>query len=455
MASAGLVAANVLRHLGRTEDADRIARATDRSLSENAPGVLRNTLETILHAMFPPVMAASAPHILQDRAARTLRVDAARIDALVNLTGELTVAKNAIGHAAALAQEGSNALAAVLKERHAVLDRLVGELQRFVLGMRVLPLRHVFQRFPRLVREISADLGKPASLVIEGEDTEADKVIVEMLFEPLLHLLRNALGHGVEPASLRAAQGKPAAATIRLRGARQGEHVVVEVSDDGRGIDVARVRQAALERKVAAAEILDAMSDAETIDLIFAPGFSTAAEVTDLSGRGVGLDAVRTAVERLAGQVSVESRAGEGTSVRLTLPFSVMMTRVMTVEAGGQMFGIPLDAIVETIRVGADSIIPVGAAEAIVFRNRTVPVVELAGVLGVKRGESKETEATVVVARIEGQFGGLRVDRLGERMEVMLKPLEGILSGMPGIAGSTLLGDGSVLLVLDLGELLQ
>jgi two-component system chemotaxis sensor kinase CheA len=132
-----------------------------------------------------------------------------------------------------------------------------------------------------------------------------------------------------------------------------------------------------------------------------------------------------------------------------------MMTRVMTVEAGGQMFGIPLDAIVETIRVGADSIIPVGAAEAIVFRNRTVPVVELAGVLGVKRGESKETEATVVVARIEGQFGGLRVDRLGERMEVMLKPLEGILSGVPGIAGSTLLGDGSVLLVLDLGELLQ
>jgi len=316
-------------------------------------------------------------------------------------------------------------------------------------------LRHVFQRFPRLVREIAADLGKPASLIIEGDDTEADKVIVEMLFEPLLHLLRNALGHGVEPASLRAAQGKPAAATIRLRGARQGEHVVVEVSDDGRGIDVGRVRQAALERKVAAAEILDAMSDAEAIDLIFAPGFSTAAEVTDLSGRGVGLDAVRTAVERLAGQVSVESRSGEGTSVRLTLPFSVMMTRVMTVEAGGQMFGIPLDAIVETIRVGADSIIPVGAATAIVFRNRTVPVVELAGVLGVKRGESKETEATVVVARIEGQFGGLRVDRLGERMEVMLKPLEGILSGMPGIAGSTLLGDGSVLLVLDLGELLQ
>ena len=455
MASAGLVAANVLRHLGRTADADYIARATDRSVTENAPEALRGAIETTLNEIFPPAPAAALPQILQGRTARTLRVDAARIDALVNLTGELTVAKNAIGHTAKLAQEGNNALASVLKDRHAVLDRLVGELQRSVLGMRVLPLRHVFQRFPRLVREISADLEKPASLIIEGDDTEADKVIVEMLFEPLLHVLRNAMDHGVEHASVRTAQGKPAAATIRLSAFRQGEHVVVEVSDDGQGIDVARVRQVARERNVAPDEILDAMSDAEAIDLIFAPGFSTATKVTDLSGRGVGLDTVRAAVAQLAGHVGVETRAGEGTKVRLTLPFSVMMTRVMTVEAGGQLFGIPLDAIVETVRVGRDSIVPVGAAKAIVLRNRTVPLVELAAALGLKREESKETETTVVVARIEGHFGALQVDRLGERMEVMLKPLDGILLGMPGMAGSTLLGDGSVLLVLDLGELLQ
>ena len=455
MVSAGRVAANVLRHLGRPTDADHIARATDRSLTENASGVLRETIESTLNGILPPGAAASSPQIPQDRAARTLRVDAARIDALVNLTGELTVAKNAIGHTVKLAQERNNALAPVLKDRHAVLDRLVGELQRSVLGMRVLPLRYVFQRFPRLVREISADLGKPANLIIEGDDTEADKVIVEMLFEPLLHVLRNAMDHGVEHASVRAAQGKPPAATIRLGAARQGEHVVVELSDDGQGIDVPRVRLVALERNVAPHEILDAMSDTEAIDLIFAPGFSTAAKVTDLSGRGVGLDAVRTAVARLAGQVHIETRAGEGTKVTLTLPFSVMMTRVMTVEAGGQMFGIPLDAIVETVRVGMDSIFPVGAAKAIVLRNRTIPLVELAGALGVKREERKDTEATVVVARIEGLFGALQVDRLGERMEVMLKPLDGILLGMRGIAGSTLLGDGSVLLVLDLGELLQ
>jgi two-component system, chemotaxis family, sensor kinase CheA len=452
MASAGAVAANVLRHLLRTGDADRIVRETDTALAANAPGILRDAIAAALGDTSTPAAAARLPY---DRRTRTLRVDTVRIDALVNLTGELTVAKNAIGHAVRLAQEQGNALASVLKDRHAVLDRLVGELQRSVLGMRVLPLRHAFQRFPRLVREIAGDLGKPANLVIEGEDTEADKVIVEMLSEPLLHVLRNAMDHGVESASVRAARGKPPAALIRLRAAREGEHVVVEISDDGNGIDVARVRTVALERNVASREVLEAMSDAEAIDLIFAPGFSTAGAVTDLSGRGVGLDAVRTAVERLAGRVGIESRAEQGTTVRFTLPFSVMMTRVMTVEAGGQKFGIPLDAIVETVRIGVESIVPVGAAKAIVLRNRTMPLVELADVLGVAREEHSQAEAVVVVAKIEGQYGAVHVDRLGERMEVMLKPLDGLLSGMPGIAGSTLLGDGSVLLVLDLGELLQ
>jgi len=405
--------------------------------------------------MFQPPAAVSMSHSSQGQVTRTLRVDAVRIDALVSLTGELTAAKNAIGHATKLAQEEGSSVALVFKDRYAVLDRLVGELQRSVLAMRVLPLRHVFQRFPRLVREMSADLGKPATLVTEGDDTEADKVIVEMLFEPLMHVLRNAIDHGIENVTIRSAEGKPPKATIRLRAIRQGEHVVIEVSDDGRGIDVKRVREVALERNVISEDILGAMSDAEAMDLIFAPGFSTVAKVTALSGRGVGLDVVRTTVERLAGRVSVESRSGEGTTMRLTLPFSVMMTRVLTVESGGQMFGIPLDAIVETVRLDLDSIVPVGAAKAVVLRNKTIPLVELAGALNIQRNVSNETEATVVVARMEGQLGALRVDRLGEQMEVILKPLDGLLSGTQGVVGSTLLGDGSVLLVLDIAELLQ
>jgi two-component system chemotaxis sensor kinase CheA len=454
IASAGRVAANVLRYLGRRDDADRVARATDESVDQGRPHTVRSSIEAALSET--TASASAAPPAQSNVAAQTLRVDAARIDALVKLTGELTVANNAIGHTAKLAQEDGNTLAPMLKARHAMLDRLVRQLQQVVLAMRVLPLRHVFQRFPRLVRELSAELQKPAELVIEGEDTEADKAIVEMLFEPLLHVLRNAIDHGIEQPAVRAAHGKAPVATIHLRAARRGEHVVVEVSDDGRGIDVARVREVARERGLVSQEALAAMNEAELLDLVFLPGFSTSCEVTGLSGRGVGMDSVRTAVQRLAGQVVVDSRAGEGTTVRFTLPFSVMMTGVMTVEAGGQMFGIPLDAIVETVRVSADSIVPVGAAHAIVLRNRTVPLVPLARTLAAGGAEPRRLhETTIVVAAVEGELAAIEVDRVGERIEVMLKPLEGFLSGMPGIAGSTLLGDGSVLLVLDLAELLQ
>jgi two-component system chemotaxis sensor kinase CheA len=319
----------------------------------------------------------------------------------------------------------------------------------------VLPLRTAFQRFPRLVREMSADLGKPAALVIEGEDTEADKAIVEILVEPLLHVLRNSMDHGIEEAAERAAAGKPAMATIRLSAARQGDHVVLEIADDGRGVDVVRVREVARERGVVSAEVLVAMKDEEVIDLVFAPGFSTAAKVTGLSGRGVGMDAVRAAVRRLGGQVELSSTAGKGTKVRFVLPFSAMITQVMTVEAGGQVFGIPLEEVVETIRVAKEKIFPVGAARAIVLRDKTIPLVDLAEALGIPRSEEPAGDATIVVANVEGEVGALRVDRVGERMEIMLKPLDGLLTGMPGIAGSTLLGDGSVLLVLDLTELMQ
>ena len=232
MASAGVVAVNVLRSAGRAADSGAIARSMEASLAANDPRVLREAIEAVLgesssERSSPAAPVPPPPAIEPQSVARTLRIDAARIDALVNLSGELTVAKNAIGHAVTLAQAGDPALPAVLKQRHAVLDRLISELQQSVLGLRVLPVRHVFQRFPRLVRELSASLGKHVALTIEGGETEADKVIVEMLFEPLLHVLRNALDHGIEDVSTRAAQRKPQVATILLRASREGEHVVV------------------------------------------------------------------------------------------------------------------------------------------------------------------------------------------------------------------------------------
>ncbi|MGH8269906.1 MAG: chemotaxis protein CheA, partial [Steroidobacteraceae bacterium] len=213
-------------------------------------------------------------------------------------------------------------------------------------------------------------MGKAVRVVIEGDDTEADKAIVEMLFEPLLHLVRNAIGHGVEVETNRVAAGKDATATLRIKAQRAAEQVLIEVSDDGAGIDVARVCEVAASRGLIRQEQLPGMTQAEALELIFTPGFSTTSQVTQVSGRGVGMDVVRRAVERIGGHVSVASVPGRGTNVRLSLPFSVMMTHVMTVEAGGQMFGLPLEAIIETIRVPQAAISRVGTAPVVIVRDR-------------------------------------------------------------------------------------
>jgi two-component system chemotaxis sensor kinase CheA len=342
----------------------------------------------------------------------------------------------------------------MLKDQHATLERLVGELQRAVLNIRVLPLRHVFQRLPRVVREMVVSLGKPAHLVTEGEGTEADRVIVEGLFEPLLHVLRNALDHGIEADEVRLAAGKPPSATIRVAAERLGDSVVVEVEDDGGGIDLVRVREVAARRGLVAPEVLERMSDQDVADLIFAPGFSTAGEVTHLSGRGVGMDAVRAAIGRLGGRVEVDTLRGRGATVRFVLPFTLVMSQVLTVEVGGQMFGIPLEAVRETVRLAAGAATSVGQARAFVLRDRTLPLIELAASLGDFEASDPTGDLEVVVVQAGGQAGGLRVDRLGERLEIMLKPVTGLLGGAAGIAGTTLLGDGRVLIVLDLAELL-
>jgi two-component system, chemotaxis family, sensor kinase CheA len=457
LGSAGRVAINVLHHAGRTASAIELEQILAHCRAVGDAESLAAAIKVAMGDLPQPIVDELNPARAPSSAVRVLRVEAERIDALVRLTGELTVAKNAVGHSAAMAQHGAEVkvLTTLLMDQHALLDRLVGELQRAVLNVRVLPLRHVFQRFPRLVRETAAKLGKSVNLVIHGDDTEADKTIVEALADPLLHVVRNALDHGIEPSAERMALGKPAMASIALSASRQGEHVVVEVLDDGRGIDTTAVRRVASERGVVAPEALAAMTDEEANDLIFMPGLSTAATITGLSGRGVGMDAVRMIVGRLGGRVAVRSAPGQATTVKFVLPFSVMMTRVMTVEAGGQIFGIPLDAVVETVRIPRNSLVPVGQAQAFVLRDVTIPVVDLSRALGQSSDAAPRPEATIVVATMGGQLGGLEVERLGDRVDIILKPMDGLLANIPGIAGTSLLGDGRVLMVLDLPELLQ
>jgi two-component system, chemotaxis family, sensor kinase CheA len=456
VASAGRTAANALLYLGRSGPAADLEKAMATALAQRKAAPLIVAIETALEGDAKPEYAANVPPV-QIVAPRALRVDMDRIDSLVKLTGELLVVKNAIGHAAKRVQANEDpvVVASALRDQHALLDRLAIELQVAVLRIRVLPLRTVFRRFPRLVREIAGGVGKTVRLIIEGEGTEADATIVDALFEPLLHVMRNAVDHGIESPEQRASLGKPAMGTLVLRGLREAENVRIEVEDDGGGIDVDRVRAVAGVRGIATEQALAAMTDEQVIDLIFAVGFSTAPTVTDLSGRGVGMDSVRTAVERLGGTVTLQSRPRLGTVVSLNLPFSLMMTRLMTVEVAGQVFGLPLENVVETTIVGRDLIVPIGSGRAFLLRDRTIPLLDLADTLGIARDVSDQKIAKVVIVSATGQIGGIEVDQLGERLDVMLKPMEGLLGGMKGVAGTTLLGDGRVLVVLDVQEMLR
>lgn len=457
--SAVNVACNVLRHGGFAADAKEIAELAEARLkSGDGVSVAQVIRRLIDHGA---TVMPEAGGVGEGGSEPSVRIDVRRVDQLVRLVGELTVAKNAIGHSVSLGLEGESrgAVLGSLRDQHQRLDRLVSELQRSVVGLRVIPLQSAFQRFTRLVREMSQTLGKPTRVMIEGGTVEADKSVVGTIAEPLLHIVRNALDHGIELPAERAAHAKPAIATLHLRAFREGENIVVEVEDDGRGLDLDRIRSVAMERGVATGEAIQAMSDAEATNLIFASGFSTATEVSNLSGRGVGLDVVRATVERLGGRIDMRTQSGAGTAVRMVLPFTVMVTRVFTVEASGQVFGVPIDTVIETLRVPHGSIVPIGSARALVWRDRTIPIINLADVLGTGAESAalanSESLASILVVREGTNLGGLEVTRLGERLDVMLTAPEGLLANIPCIDGTTLLGDGKVLIVLDLKELLE
>jgi len=388
---------------------------------------------------------------------RVLKVDQDKVDRLMILIAEMVVSKNSLPYLARRAEDvyGSREMGREIKDQYAVIDRLAQEMQRAILDVRMLPVSEVFERFPRLVRDLSRRLDKRIELKVIGEETAADKTIIEALGDPLIHLVRNAIDHGIELPEHRVDMGKPEAATILLRAFQEGDQVIIEVSDDGKGIDPQAIKQKALEKKLISQDKAESLSDQEAIDLIFLPGFSTAQEVSDLSGRGVGMDVVRSAVEKVNGSVTLASRKGEGTLVRLSLPLSMAVSRVMMVEVGDGLFGVPMDGVVETVKLPVERIRRIKQAEAFVLRDAVIPMVRMHDLLETPRRLLDEIlEEAVLVARIGGRTVGLVVDRFREGIDVILKPMDGLLAGMRGYSGSAMLGDGRVLLVLNLKELL-
>ena len=403
-------------------------------------------------AAVPRAGIARAPAVDLSRE-RSLRVDVARIDKLADIAAELIVAKNRLGHLARAAETSPEGLSRALLSNQADIERLVGELHRAVSAARMVPLGQTLQRLPRLVRETAGRLGKTVRLDLQGTETEAEKRIADGLFEPLLHTLRNAVDHGIEPAGVRRQAGKPEEGRIVVRASLKGDRVVIEVSDDGAGIDPAAVRRTVLERGLMDAAALDALDEAGMINLIFAPGFSTAGTVSDISGRGVGLDAVRSSLAAMGGRVDVASERGAGATVRFTVPQAIVITTLIQVTAGGQSFGIPLQAVAETLRLPAPRIVAVKAGAAFALKGATIPLLQLTDLLGLGDKARTGRDAKIVIVRSGEDLIGVEVAAFGERLDVVLRPIRGLLAGMPGLLGSALMGDGSVMLVLDLPAL--
>ncbi len=396
--------------------------------------------------------------VVNTPAQRVLKVGQDKIDRLMELIGEMVVAKNSLPYLAQRAEVHfkQRDLAREIKTQYAVINRIAEDMQHAIMQVRMLPVGTIFQRFSRLVRDISRKLGKDVALVIEGEDTEADKNVIESLADPLIHILRNSLDHGIELPAVRLAAGKPAQGTLRVAARQEADRVILDISDDGAGVDVERVRAKAVERELVTAQRAGAMTDHEAVQLIFLPGFSTAEAISDLSGRGVGMDVVRSAVERINGTVDLGSVRGQGTRLRLTLPLSMAVTNVMMIESGGCRFGVPMDAIVETVRVNAEDIHRFKQAMTAVLRGRVVPLRPLNELLsiGVPARLNGDGEHAVLVIRVGVETVGLLVDEFHGTSDIILKPLEGVLAGITGFAGTALMGDGSVLMILNPKELL-
>ena len=373
----------------------------------------------------------------------TIRVKMSDLDSLVNTVGELVISKMRLEQTL---MRGSDDAHQVMTE----LDRLVTDLQYQSMKLRLVPIDQIFSRFTRLVRDTSNALGKDVHLVMDGSGIELDRTVLDAITDPLLHILRNSVDHGIETPQEREAAGKPANGTIKLTAYGVGDQVAIKIEDDGRGINLDRVRAKAVEKGLVSSEDAEKMSDDEAIDLLGTPGLSTAKEVTDVSGRGVGMDVVITQVEDVGGNVKITTRQGKGTTILLTIPLSVSIIGGLLINVSGDKYVLPLSSITTTVVVESDQIKSVHGQEAIILRDQVVPLVHVAKLLGITENETFDGERiTVVIVDKGGKPYGLVVDSYDRKQEIVIKRLGNDSQSSGLFTNATILGDGSVALILD------
>ncbi len=386
------------------------------------------------------------------KSVQSVRVDIDKLDTLLNIVGEIVINKTR------LAQIGIMHKLPDLVETIEQMDRVTTELQSIVMKIRMVPIGQVFNRFPRMVRDISRELHKEINLIVEGEETELDRTVIDEIGDPLMHILRNSVDHGIESAQERRDSGKNPVGEVKLIASHEGNNVVIDIEDDGKGINPEFIKRKAVEKGVITQQEADKMDDSEAVKIIFAAGFSTATTVTDISGRGVGMDVVRTKIEALGGMVDVETKVGQGSKFKIRLPLTLAIIQALLIKVSEETYAIPLGSIDSTINILPSEISTVQNKEVFLLRGQIIPIIRLDKTLSVPRDENvqqTEEELYVVIVHMGEQKAGIIVDMLVGQHDIVIKSLGKLMTNINVIAGATVLGDGSVALILDVGTLMQ
>ncbi|MDN5302254.1 MAG: two-component system, chemotaxis family, sensor kinase CheA [Thermoanaerobacteraceae bacterium] len=422
-----------------------LIKEVEQSSLEKDPGNSEESPKETVACALDEQSVRHASHV--KKTSKTLRVDIDRLDNLMNLVSELIIIKTRL--------DGMDEKTEGQKRREAVeyLERITSSLHDAVMKVRMVPIENVFNRFPRVVRDLARELSKNITLIIEGAETELDRTVIDEIGDPLIHLIRNSADHGIEIPEERFRKGKPAQGTIKLKAYHDGNNVVIEISDDGRGINLNNVLKTAIDKGLIDRERAKNLKESEIISFLFEPGFSTKDRVTDISGRGVGLDVVKTKIESLGGGIEINTVPDQGTTFLIRLPLTLAIIQALMVMVGGEKYAIPLSAIKETVIVASKDIKKVQKNEVTLLRGNVIPILRLGEMLDVESNGSPEEDLTVVIVKKGERDIGLVVDSLIGQQEIVIKSLGNFLKNIKFIAGATILGDGKVALILDVNTM--